>query len=263
MRRKRGVALVTALWLILVLGVVATEVTRSAYGVADTADNVRSRMVARYAAESGIVLASTRIEDTLAVLRDSTLVRSFLNRLERGSLGISRVDLGDARFQLAVVDVNARLDVNRATAEQLMTLFSSVAGMDESRAAATAIRNRIEYGKAGDLFRGPPPAGVAKPLYTTPLRSLSELLTIPGVGERVANGAAPFLTVDGDGHVNQVTASAQVRAAAGGDLRDTPSRLLLISRGWKEGRPLTFEIQAVYALEYGKVVLVSWRERDL
>ncbi len=263
MRRKRGVALATALWLVLVLGVVATQVTRSAYGVADTADNVRSRVIARYAAESGIVLASMRLEDTLAVLRDSALIRSFLNRLELGSLGISRVDLGDARFQLAVVDVSARLDVNRATAEQLMTLFSSIGSMDESRTAATAIRNRIEYGKAGDRFRGSPPAGVVKPLYTTPLRSLSELRTIPAVSERLANGAAPFLTVDGDGHVNQVTASAQVRAAAGGDLRDTPSRLLLISRGWKDGRPLTFEIQAVYGLEYGKMVLVSWRERDL
>lgn len=263
MKGRRGVALVTALWLVLVLGAVAAEVTRSAYSVSDTADNVRSRVIARYAAESGIVLAASRIEDTVTALRDSALVRAYLNRLEQGSLGISTVEIGEARFQLAVVDVNSRLDVNRATVEQLMTLFSAVAGIEDARSAAIAIRNRIEYGKAGDQFRGAVPSGVVKPLYTTPLRSLAELQGIAGVSERVANGAAPFLTVDGDGHVNRITASAPVRAAAGGDLRDSPSRLLLISRGWKEGRPLTFEIQAVYALEYGKMVLVSWRERDL
>ncbi len=263
MKRRRGVALVTALWLVLVLGGVATEVTRSAYSVSDTADNVRSRTIARYAAESGIVLASTRIEDSVAALRDSTLARAYLNRLEQGSLGIVGVALGDARFQLTVVDVNSRLDVNRASTSQLVALFSSITNLEESRVAAIAIRNRIEFGRAGDLFRGSAPAGVVKPLYSTPLRSLSELQGIPGVSEGVANGAAPFLTVDGDGRVNRITASPQVIAAAGGDLRDAPSRLLLISRGWKKGRPLTFEIQAVYALEYGKMILVSWRERDL
>lgn len=261
MRRRRGVALVTALALILILGALATEVTRSAYSVSDTADNVRSRSIARYAAESGIVLATARIEERLEAMRDSAAIKAYLNGLERGESSIEQ--LGDARLHVTIVDVNSRLDVNSATGEQLMTLFSSVAGLNESRRAAAAIRNRIDYGRAGDSFEGAPPADIKRPAYSTPLRSLAELSGIPGVDGKLANAAAPYLTVDGDGHINRTSASRSVIAAAGGDLRDIPSRLLVISRGWKDGRPLTFEIQAVFAIEYGKLVMVSWRERDL
>lgn len=263
MNNRRGIALVTALWLVLMLGAVATEVMRSANAISDTADNVRSRAVARYAAESGIVFAAARIEDTLSILRDSTLIKSYLNRLEQGSLGQSDLSIGEGRAQVTVVDVNSRLDINAATVEQLMTLFSAVTNIDEAQRAAIAIRNRIEYGRASDLFRGPAPAGIQKPLYSTPLRSLAELEDIPDVSPRLASAAAPFLSVDGDGRINRVTASPQVKAAASGDLRDMPSRLLIVSRGWKDGRALTFEIQAVYALDYGKLVLVSLREQDI
>jgi hypothetical protein len=43
----------------------------------------------------------------------------------------------------------------------------------------------------------------------------------------------------------------------------TPTRLLLISRGWQEGHPLTHEIQAAYAVLGQRLVLQFWWERDL
>ncbi len=42
-----------------------------------------------------------------------------------------------------------------------------------------------------------------------------------------------------------------------------PSRLLLVSRGWTPGHPLTHEIQAAYAVVGQRLRLQSWRERDL
>jgi general secretion pathway protein K len=42
-----------------------------------------------------------------------------------------------------------------------------------------------------------------------------------------------------------------------------PSRLLLVSRGWMSGHPLTHEIQAAYAVVGQQLRLQSWRERDL
>jgi general secretion pathway protein K len=42
-----------------------------------------------------------------------------------------------------------------------------------------------------------------------------------------------------------------------------PSRLLLISRGWLPGNPLTHEIEAAYAVVGRQLRLQSWRERDL
>jgi hypothetical protein len=54
-----------------------------------------------------------------------------------------------------------------------------------------------------------------------------------------------------------------VLAAAGGELRDEPSRILIVSRGWQDGHALTHEIQAVYAVVGNELTLVRWRERDL
>jgi hypothetical protein len=41
-----------------------------------------------------------------------------------------------------------------------------------------------------------------------------------------------------------------------------PSRLLIVSRGWQVGHPLTHEIQAVYALAGTGLRLQSVEERD-
>jgi hypothetical protein len=75
--------------------------------------------------------------------------------------------------------------------------------------------------------------------------------------------AAPYLTVDGDGKINRVTASDTVMIAAGGSVQDEPSRVIVISRGWLRGHSLTHEIQAVYAIEGNQLTLVRWTERDL
>lgn len=42
-----------------------------------------------------------------------------------------------------------------------------------------------------------------------------------------------------------------------------PSRVLLVSRGWMPGHPLTHEIEAAYAIVGQRLRLQSWRERDL
>ena len=52
-------------------------------------------------------------------------------------------------------------------------------------------------------------------------------------------------------------------ARIGARLVTEPSRLLLVSRGWLPGHPLTREIQAVFAVQRQRLVLQSWRERDL
>ena len=96
-----------------------------------------------------------------------------------------------------------------------------------------------------------------------PLRTLEDLRRIPGFPDKLALAAVPYLTVDGDGRINRSAASDTVMAAAAGAVVDEPSRILVISRGWLRGQPLTHEIQAVYAIEGNSVTLVRWQERDL
>jgi type II secretory pathway component PulK len=65
---RRGVALIFVLWLLVLLGVIVAEVVSQARMEARILSSLRSRTVARYSAESGILAATVWIE----ALLDST-----------------------------------------------------------------------------------------------------------------------------------------------------------------------------------------------
>ncbi len=258
MKSRRGVALMLALWLIVILSAIGARVATSARSSISIAGNLRARTSGKYAAESGIVTGAESVRARLIAITDRGERAAFLNSLQSTSEG-DRI-LGDARFAVAYVDLSSRLDINAASRAQLARLFSFFTGPAEAVRAADAIRMRV--GSDEDL---PARADIAYPVLppARPLRSLEELRTIADVSESLAISAAPYLTVDGDGKINRAAASDTVLAVAAGSLVDEPSRILIISRGWLPGQALTHEIQAVYAIDGSNVVLVRWQERDL
>ena len=88
---RRGVALILVLGLLLILGGIATDIGRAARLDADIVESMRARTVARYAAESGIALGLTQLR---------------AHRLPN----VSNVALGDARFGVVALNLNARID---------------------------------------------------------------------------------------------------------------------------------------------------------
>jgi type II secretory pathway component PulK len=264
-RSRRGVALILVLWLVVVLGVIGAGVIAGARTSTALASNVRARLASRYAAESGIEAMVAAIEDSLAHLGASTSRRAFLNGLEATYAARDTSVLGDARFASAVIDVSARLDVNAATETALRAFFARFTDLAGASTIARDIRDYIERGVSGArsdeiVLQGDPRGGFHP---VRPIRSLEELRSARIVPERVLARAATYLTVDGDGTINRRTASDTVLAAAAGELHDEPSRLLLVSRGWMAGHPLTHEIQAVYSISGTRLILSHWRERDL
>ena len=244
---RRGVALVLVLWLVVVLAGVGASVAVAVHGRLRVAANLRDRAVARLAAESGVVVAARAIEDTLSVLGEGNARRAYLDGIETGPAADEA--LGDARFRVALVDPSARLDVNAASEDALARFFAPFAGAAAARAVAREIRGRVGGARPGEV--------------ATPFLSVDALGTLRSLDPRAAEAAAPYLTVDGDGSVNRVTAPPPVRAAAAGQLVDEPTRLVVVSRGWRAGAALTHEIQAVYAVQGTQLALVRWRERDL
>ncbi len=69
------------------------------------------------------------------------------------------------------------------------------------------------------------------------LASADEFRPPPGAGSAAADSEGTALTV-------------------------APTRIMLVSRGWQRGAPLTHEIQAVYVVLAGTLTLQSWEERD-
>lgn len=248
MRPRRGVALVLVLWLVVVLAAVAAAAASAARARVDVSANLRARLEARLAAESGVVAAEATLGRALAAYADSLARRRYLNRLDRAIGEAASGSLGDARFRVALVDVSARLDVNLATEDQLARFLAAFAGPATARTLARRVRARVD---------GTGPA-TARPFTT-----LDELREVDGMHEALLERVVPHLTVDGDGQVNVETAAPAVRAVAGGAVVRAPSRVLVVSRGWREGHALTREIQVVYDLSAGRPALVRWRERDL
>ena len=262
MSARRGVALMLVLWIVVLLATVGAAVAMHARGATSVAVNVRARAAARYAAESGVEAAVAELEAQLAARPDALARRTYLNAIDR-ALGASTTEraLGSQRFQVALVDASARLDLNLAGEDALAALFAQVGAPDGGRGAARAVQAwmgaegvRDGVGATGGL------AGVAR---RRQFRSLDDLAWVPGVSPALARAAAPHLTVDGDGRVNVAGASAAVRSAARGETVSEPTRLLVVSRGWLDGSPLTHEIQAVYAVRGDRLAFVRWRERDL
>jgi hypothetical protein len=239
----------------VILGTVSSAVVAGTRTTTQVTANYRARVVARYAAESGVTAAVATIEQNLVALEDAEMRRAYLNGLDR-ALDSDRFALGDAQVAVALVDPGSRLDVNLADVVGLTRLFSAFTDALAAEQAARAIRTYIAGGEEG-AEQGSTLAGARL------LTSVEELGRIPGVPRSLAQRAAELLTVDGDGSISRATASELVLSAAGGDLREEPSRIIVVSRGWLDGHALTHEIQAVYAIEGSRLALVRWRERTL
>ena len=304
-RDRRGVALMLALWLIVVLGAIAAGVAASTRSESTLVLNVRTRTAARYAAESGVIAATARLYELLGRAGAPEEQALVFRGLDEQFVALREADVGGARFGIAVVDLSARVDLNRAPAETISGLLAQFAGTRDVASLGAALQDwkdaddralsggaeAEEYRRAGSPFV--PPNG--------PLRRLDELTRIIGFTDSLASALAPYVTVDGDLRINVNSAPEVVLAAIVGPsgarvlvarreadgpfptmvdvlkamqgatfspgaflhLSVLPTRLLIVSRGWEPGHPLTHEIQAVYELRSSTLVLRSWRERDL
>lgn len=264
--RRVGSTLALVLWTLVVLGAISLGVTRHTRASVALASNARAQVVARYAAESGIAMAVRSLEAALAASTDSAARMTLLNSVAAPPFALAVTELGSARIDVAIEDVNAKLDLNFADAEAVAQLLSEFGDASAAHRAAAAIRAHIGSGVTPDLPEKSFPVGPSaiQPAWgggASYLTSLDDLMSIPEVDPQLIARAAPHLTVDGDGTTNRVSASASVLRAARGALVDMPSRLLMVSRGWLQGSSLTHEIQAVYAVQGNDLALVRWRER--
>jgi len=259
---RRGFALMLVLWLIVVLGTITATIVVRTRETSALSGNARARVSGRYAAESGVALATAELERQLESLPDTADRQRYLNHLDAAISARGDVTLGDVLFSVTLVDVSARLDINNAETEAL-TRFFGLFEPAAARGTAEAIRRAIDAREVTATRGSQSISGSSALIAARPFRSLDELERLPGVSVGLLRAAAPYLTVDGDGKINRATASDTVLVAAGGSLQDEPSRLLVVSRGWLRGHSLTHEIQAVYAIAGNQLKLVRWRERDL
>ena len=306
-RDERGVALILVLWLVVVLSAVALEVVTSARAESRLALNFRARAVSRYAAESGIEAATTRLEDLLAQFQGPFPRAVLFHQLDEHLGALRQVHLDGAEFSVEVQDLNARIDLNLADGATLVGLFSQFVPAGRAVAIADALQ---DWRDEDDLVR---PAGAERVDYDRAgrpwlprnglLQHASELGYVMGMTDSLLRAMAPYVAVGSDGRVNVNSApeivlaalpelgGAGARAIVGQRQRGgmfssphealvlvgassgrtgvsltrlvvSPTRVLVVSRGWLSGHPLTHEIRAVYDVAGTRPTLYSWSEHD-
>jgi general secretion pathway protein K len=209
MRRCKGIALVSVLWIVALLSVVATGLSASVRSESRLVANTEKVLQAQFAVESGVELAALNL-----------MYPQSVRWPEDGS--IREVTVGDARLRIATWNVTGKVDINAAPMPLLRNLLLQ-AGVDTETAEflADAIldwRDRDDFrnlnGAEDTDYRI---AGMSWGAKDAPFESIEELRLVLGMTDQIYAAIENSVTVfSGQSGVNLQHASAQVVAALAG-----------------------------------------------
>jgi general secretion pathway protein K len=208
--RRRGIVLVTVLWLIALLSALAMAASVTFRGFAGVVALDQHRVRAEALLTGGLEAAVAAVD----ALGDAPL-----DELE------TTVTLSTGSVRAHLSDEGGRIDIGRAPVEVLTGLFRSVgAPADQADAMAQAIvswrslavpdqRDAADPAKEANnpANKSAPKAGAE-----TPFTDIRQLALIPGIAPQWVSAIAPLATVYGNATVNPLTAPAQVIAALPG-----------------------------------------------
>ncbi|HEX7089464.1 MAG TPA: hypothetical protein VF192_04970, partial [Longimicrobiales bacterium] len=249
---RRGFALLAVLWLIVVLGAVATDFQTGARADVRLAANARAAARARWAARAGLARTLDALDRVLASQHAVRLLAAAGDTL----IPPLRFENDGVHVEAAVRDARARVNINAASRAELLRLLAAL-GVPEAKAGAyvnAVLAARIARGGApasgaraadaddGDAAlslarrvrsrlsrgaRGSTRANVAAQAardaeaaegaasVNLPFHAVQDVPLWADVAPEVHDVVAPYLTVIGDGRIN-------VNSASGAVLRTLP-----------------------------------------
>jgi len=209
------------LWVLLVLGAASLQVLAEVRSRVDVAALARSRTVARYAAESGVTAAQTLLDEMVHAAASPTDQARLFDEYRRTVEAWGERQIGSGRYQVAVEDLNSRVDLNQSRTLVLQGLFRQFVSDPQADALVRALRGSEEEEEevtrdtvdlsASDQGTAASFGGQAS--TARPLMHLEELTLVPGFGDSLLAAIAPYVTVQGDGRINVNTAPVPVLAA--------------------------------------------------
>jgi type II secretory pathway component PulK len=222
---RRGFALLAVLWALVIAALLAAELHVGVRGDQRIAANARAEARLRWAARGGLAGALESLRVRLA----ASAATGALVTTDTLIVPAEELELDQAAVRATVVDARSKLQLNLATHDELAALFEAVGyGEGDAQALAAAVaRWRAEH--------LPPYEALPTDSSQTRLRpprgafaAVEELRAVPGVSSAAYASAAPYLTVDSDGHVNLNTAPPAVLRTLPGI--DAPGAAALLER---------------------------------
>lgn len=242
--RRRGFALMAALWLVVLVGVTGYELSVHSRIRRLAVANSLEATQAHAAAEAGLETARAALEYRLAhplANRTARLADATIDPF--GDLSFIRADtiiLGDERVAAHVYDAGARLQINRASEDDIRRLLVALP-LDASVADRLAQRI-LDWRDADDLRRS---RGAERDDYlragarvlprNASLEAVAELKDVDGMTAEIYARVEPYLSVRGTGQINIAAAPFVV-------LRSLPAFndevVNAVLRARQAGRPL-------------------------
>jgi general secretion pathway protein K len=187
-RGNRGLALVSVLWVSVLLALIAASFTKVSVTEVNRVRNITESAKAEALAEAGV-------EWALAML-----VTGDADSRPRTDGSVYRWSFGEGRILISVVDEAGKLDLNEASDELLTRLFAAAgASAPESLSLAAAV---LDYRDADDTRR---PNGAEAEDYATaglaglpkngPFDVIEELRSVAGMTPSLYREVSPSVTV--------------------------------------------------------------------
>jgi general secretion pathway protein K len=218
---RRGVALFTALWLVVAIGIVGLQFSLEARERRLAAANTVEFAQSRASANAGVDHAQARLERLGRQLplpgTAAAALRSQDPWLDVDTLVQIDGEVGGARYQVRVRDVGSALNLNRASADQLQLLMTRLGfdfGTSEQIAQCIAdwrdedVMHRSRGAEREDYV-------AEKRLILPrdgPFQDLPELLHVLHMTPEIYDSIAPFLMIDGTVPINVNSAPPAVLA---------------------------------------------------
>jgi general secretion pathway protein K len=177
---ERGIALVSVLLGLALLGVIATSFLRDTR----TATTIARNLVQNAKAEA---LADAGVERAMLGLLDADRKTAW-----RADGRAYELRLGEGTVRIRLQDEAGKVDVNRAPERLLRRLFLAV-GLAED-AASTLVDGIMAFRRQRSAERSEG-SGSADRSETPAFESLDELMRLPGMQEDMRERLAPYLTV--------------------------------------------------------------------
>jgi general secretion pathway protein K len=207
-RSQRGFALLIVLWSIVLLALLATQITAAGRSELQLAANLREAASAEAAADGGVFMAVFHVLDGPAARWDAD-----------GSL--HETSQGRFRLQVRIEDENGKINPNTAPQDLLAGLLSAEgADPSTSQSIARAIVDWRSPGNAQIKVQQYRSAGRGLAPDGLPFRTVAELGNVLGMTPELLARVTPHLSVYADGGVEYVHADPVVqsvlRLASGG-----------------------------------------------
>ncbi len=218
MKPRRGVALITALWLVVAIAIVALQFSIDARDRRSLGLNASDRGMQRALASGALKLVQAKLDYAIRISqqnRGNQMLRSSDPWLGIDSLYSGTYPVDSQPVYVQATDLGMKLNINQLSEDELKTFFGFV--LNDYVLADQLAQSIMDWTDVDEIARlhgaekdDYMKAGLLALPANGPFRDVEDLLNVKGMTPAIYAAVSPYLTTLGAGLVNLNTAPTAV-----------------------------------------------------